>query len=96
MNQSVSGFLWDEDNEQHLLERHPDISAREVDSILDDPKLVVLANTQGRSGVLLIGKSVRGRLLVVVARPTPYSEIWRPTTAHQANSAWQRRVYEEA
>lgn len=88
-------FRWDDDNEAHLLARHPDISPTDVDSVLADPRRQSAPNTGGRPGRLVIGKDRTGRLLVVVTLPTESAEEWYPKTAHPANSRWQQRLYLE-
>ena len=86
-------FSWDDDNEGHLAERHPDILPEEVDSIFER-RVVMMDNTRGRSGTLFLGIDSKGRLLVVPADETA-DGVWRPRTAHQASSEWQRSAYAE-
>ncbi len=84
-------FYWDEENTAHLDEYHPDVSPSDVDSILLLP-VVAMDNTHGRQGKLFIGVDRYDRLLAVPAIPVGRN-LWKPKTAHQARSAWQRNLY---
>jgi len=85
-------FTWDDENVAHLEEYHPEVSPDDVDSIWELPT-VRMANTRGRSGALFLGIDRHGRLLAVPADPTGQEGVWRPRTAHVAESEWQRKAY---
>jgi hypothetical protein len=84
-------FAWDERNEAHLQERHPDITPTEVDSVWE--RRVVHLQNRGAAQALFLGVDRKGRLLAVPADPVGRTGTWYPRTAHQARSVWQRRAY---
>lgn len=85
-------FSWDDDNTEHLAERHPDVLPADVDSIWELPTRC-LPNTKGRGGVLFLGIDRKARLLAVPSDLTGQAELWRPRTAHEAVLQWQRLAY---
>ena len=85
-------FSWDDDNMDHLADRHPEVLPGDVDSIWELPT-VRLPNTKGRTGVLFLGIDRKARLLAVPADATSQEEVWRPRTAHEVTEEWQRPAY---
>lgn len=90
----VEAFSWDEENEAHLRERHPDITPEDVDSILEGTWLW-LQNRKGRAAILVLGVDRWNRRLTVPADPTGQKGVWRPHTAHQM-TRWQSDSYDDA
>lgn len=90
----IEAFSWDEENEAHLQERHPDISPEDVDSLLER-SWVWLENRKGRAAILVLGIDRKGRRLTVPADPTGQVGVWRPHTAHQM-TRWQSDSYDDA
>jgi hypothetical protein len=86
-------FTWDDENTAHLEEYHPDIEPTDVDSIWQ--RRVVRQPNRGSATVLFLGVDQKGRLLAVPADPAGPLGTWRPRTAHQARSAWQRNAYHQ-
>ena len=84
-------FAWDDENTAHLEDCHPDIEPTDVDSIWT--RRVVRLPNRGAAVALFLGLDRKGRLLAVPADPQGPAGTWRPRTAHQARSAWQRAAY---
>ena len=84
-------FLWDDENTAHLEKFHPDIEPTDVDSIWQ--RRVVRRRNRGSAAVLFLGVDRKRRLLAVPADPVGPLGTWRPRTAHEARSAWQRTTY---
>jgi len=75
----IERFEWDRANEAKV-QTHG-LTAREVDSVVDG-KFVLLRNKRDRAGShRLIGRSLGGRMITVVIRPSMTRGTWRPVNA---------------
>ena len=85
--------VWDYANRKHIEEDHPErgLSGQQVDEVLADPDRYEIP-TDRPEHFLVIGASVRGRLLVVVWVDDPRGRY--PIHARQADRREARRYYE--
>ena len=85
-------FAWDDDNLEHLRQEHPGVLPADADSIWQLP-WVQLPNVRGRAQVPFLGIDRKGRLLALPSDPTGQHDVWRPRTAHEVTTEWQRAAY---
>src|SRR4051812_32502621 len=87
----------DEEFRAHVARRKHFVGAREVLEVWAGMPVFfenLNADREHRAPIIMIGKTAKGRVLVVPIEPTERAGIWRAVTAYQA-SASERRLYEE-
>ncbi|HUC87799.1 MAG TPA: hypothetical protein VMR95_01470 [Candidatus Binatia bacterium] len=85
----VRRLVWDSWNTDHLV--HHAVTPDEVDQICKSDPLV----QQGKKGRLVIsGKTLAGRFLVVILDPETELDTYYPVTAYPASGKY-RRIYEQ-
>jgi uncharacterized protein len=88
-------FDWDEDKADTNLQKHQ-VSFTEASTVFGDPLSTIIGDPQhshqGEDRYLNMGRSIRGRLLVVVY--TVRGSVIRLISCRRATQA-ERRIYEE-
>lgn len=86
----MNEFEWDDANESHIWDRHR-VEPFEAEEAFDDPDgYTYPARREGEHRAVLVGETLRGRLLAVVY--TIRRDRIRVVTARDANR-WERSRY---
>lgn len=83
----IRTLVWDERNEEHLVEHG--VTVREVNQVVENPHVVVRNRKRRSAQLLMIGRTHGGRVLTVALARTSTANMWRPVTAFDATAAQQ-------